>query len=42
MQEKFKVGGVARSTASTQQANVAPLIAPRDAAAAKTMFNIKR
>lgn len=41
MQEKFKVGGVARSTASTQQANVAPLIAPRDAAAAKTMFNVR-
>ena len=42
MVENFKTGGVARSTASTQQANVAPLIAPRDAAAAKTMFNIKR
>ena len=42
MQEKFKVGGVARSTASTQEKPAALLIAPRDAAAAKTMFNIKR
>ena len=42
MQEKFKVGGVARSTASTETAKVVSLIAPRDAAAAKTMFNIKR
>ena len=40
--DKFKVGGVARSTASTETAKVVPLIAPRDAAAAKTMFNIKR
>lgn len=40
--DKFKVGGVARSTASTQTAKVVPLIAPRDAAAAKSMFNIKR
>ena len=42
MVESFKVGGVARSTASTETAKVVPLIAPRDAAAAKTMFNIKR
>ena len=42
MLESFKVGGVARSTASTQEKPAAPLIAPRDAAAAKTMFNIKR
>ena len=40
--DKFKVGGVARSTASAQEKPAAPLIAPRDAAAAKTMFNIKR
>ena len=40
--DKFKVGGVARSTASTETAKVVPLIAPRDAAAAKSMFNIKR
>ena len=42
MVESFKVGGVARSTASAQEKPAAPLIAPRDAAAAKTMFNIKR
>ena len=42
MVENFKTGGVARSTASTQEKPAAPLIAPRDAAAAKTMFNIKR
>ena len=42
MVENFKTGGVARSTASTETAKVVPLIAPRDAAAAKTMFNIKR
>ena len=42
MVENFKTGGVARSTASTQEKPVAPLISPRDAAAAKTMFNIKR
>lgn len=42
MVENFKTGGVARSTASTQEKPAALLIAPRDAAAAKTMFNIKR
>ena len=42
MVENFKTGGVARSTASTQEKPAAPLISPRDAAAAKTMFNIKR
>ena len=41
MVENFKTGGVARSTASTQEKPAAPLISPRDAAAAKTMFNIK-
>lgn len=41
MVENFKPGGVARSTASTQEKPAAPLISPRDAAAAKTMFNIK-
>ena len=39
MLESFKVGGVARSTASTQEKPAAPLIAPRTAAAAKNMFN---
>lgn len=44
MIENFKSGGVARNTASTQTENAAaaPLISPRDAAAAKTMFNAKR
>lgn len=44
MLENFKSGGVARNTASTQteKAAAAPLISPRDAAAAKTMFNAKR
>lgn len=42
MVENFKTGGVARSTASTQEKPAALLIAPRDAAAAKTMFNIRR
>ena len=42
VQDKFKTGGVARNTASTQEKPAAPLISPRDAAAAKTMFNIKR
>ena len=42
MVENFKTGGVARSTASTQEKPAALLISPRDAAAAKTMFNIKR
>lgn len=39
MLESFKVGGVARSTASTQEKPAAPFIAPRTAAAAKNMFN---
>lgn len=42
MVENFKTGGVARSTASTQEKPAALLIAPRDAAAVKSMFNIKR
>ena len=42
VQDKFKTGGVARSTASTADKPTASLIAPRDAAAIKTMFNIKR
>ncbi len=37
--DKFKPGGVARSTASTQEKPVASIISPRVAAAAKTMFN---
>ena len=41
MVENFKTGGVARSTASTQEKPAALLIAPRDAAAVKSMFNIK-
>lgn len=39
MLESFKVGGVARSTASTQEKPAAPFIAPRTAAAVKNMFN---
>lgn len=39
MLESFKVGGVARSTASTQEKPAAPFIAPRTVAAAKNMFN---
>ena len=42
MVENFKTGGVARSTASTQEKPAALFIAPRDAAAVKSMFNIKR
>ena len=42
MVENFKTGGVARSTASTQEKPAALLIAPRDAAAVKSMFNTKR
>lgn len=42
MVENFKPGGVARSTASTKEKPAALLISPRDAAAAKSMFNIKR
>lgn len=42
VQTKFKPGSVSRSTAATQEKPAAPLISPRDAAAAKNMFNVKR